>query len=308
MEIKEVTSLVTDKLEGWINAAIKMLPNLAIAIFVVVLFYFVARVVRSGIHKIDERTSGNAAIMKIIANMVFIGIVLLGLFAALSVMQLDKAVTSILAGAGIIGLALGFAFQETAANFLAGILMAFRKPIRLGDIVSSNDHMGTVEELNIRATVLRNFQGQYVIIPNKEVLYNPIINYSKNGERRMDLQIGVSYGDDLAKVKKITLDAVKDIEGLSSSKPVMLWFEEFGDSSINFTLALWLNDVAQAKFRTFKSDIVMSVKTAFDQNDIMIPFPIRTLDFGIKGGEKLEEMKIQMLNSENGNARLDKPE
>lgn len=294
IEIKETTTLITEKLAGWATTAIKMLPNIGIAILIIICFYFLAKLSRYAIRKIDEKTSGNRAIVKLLGNFVFAIVLILGLFAALSAVQLDKTVTSLLAGAGIIGLALGFAFQDTAANFIAGIIIALKRPIRLDDIVESNDEIGVVKELNLRSTILQNFQGQEIFIPNKSVLYNKIINYSTAQMRRLDLSVGVSYGDDLEKVKKITLDAVSDIPNLDTSKDTYLWFEEFGGSSINFTIALWMNDVNQAKFRTFKSDAIMAIKKAYDENDIMIPFPIRTLDFGIKGGEKLNEMKMHI--------------
>ncbi len=303
LQIKETTALFTEKLSNWITSGIKMLPNIAVAVLIVIVFYFLAKLARYAVRKIDQKTAGNTAIMKLFANAVFVAILLLGVFAALSAVQLDKTVTSLLAGAGIIGLALGFAFQDTAANFLAGIIMAFKKPIRLGDIIESNDEMGTVSEMNLRATILRNFQGQDIIIPNKSVLYNKIINYSKSGSRRLDLSVGISYGDDLDKVKEVTLNAVTDLNHLDKSKDTHLWFEEFGSSSINFTIAIWMNNENQANYRSFKSEAVMAIKKAFDENDIMIPFPIRTLDFGIKGGEKLSEMALSIAERNNSRER-----
>lgn len=155
--------------------------------------------------------------------------------------------------------------------------------------------------LNLPTTILRNFQGQAVYLPNKSVLYNTIENYSRFGERRLDLSVRVSYGDDLEKVKEITLKAMETVENIDCSKDINLWFEEFGDSSINFTLAVWMKNVNQVSCRTFKSDVVVAIKKAFDQNKIMIPFPIRTLDFGIKGGEKLSEMKMHIAGTSGEN-------
>lgn len=186
IEFKEMTHLITDKLSHWLTVGIKMLPNIGVAILMAIAFYFLARLGRYAVRKIDKHTAGDTPLIQLLGNIVYITILVLGLFAALSAVQLDKTVTSLLAGAGIIGLALGFAFQDTAANLLAGILLAVRRPIAVGDIVESNDEIGVVHELNLRATVLRNFQGQAVFLPNKSVLYNTIKNYSKFGERRLD--------------------------------------------------------------------------------------------------------------------------
>jgi small conductance mechanosensitive channel len=166
----------------------------------------------------------------------------------LSVLNLDKAVTSILAGAGILGLALAFAFQDIAANFMLGIFLLFRRPLAVGDIVSTNDHMGVVEEINLRDTMIRTFQGQRVIIPNKDVFQNTIENYTVLGKRRLDLGVGVSYGDDLRKVKEIAIKAAEKISVRSLTEEISLYYEEFGDSSINFSIRIWLNNTDQPTF------------------------------------------------------------
>ena len=240
----------------------------------------------------------NATLNNLFASLVYIFSLGVTAFVALSVLNLDKAVTSILAGAGIIGLALAFAFQDIAANFMSGIFLSIRRPLHTGDIVQIKDYMGKITEINLRDTVLRTFQGQMVIIPNKDVLQNPIENYSMLGKRRMDLTVGVSYGDDLEKVKNITLKAVKGIEGLTKEDEITFFFKEFADSSINFDIRLWVRTPEQPEFLKVRSEAVMRIKKAFDENDITIPFPIRTLDFGIKGGLSLNEVSIK--TGENG--------
>ena len=131
-----------------------------------------------------------------------------------------------------------------------------------------------------------------MIIPNKIVAQEPIKNYNKLAMRRVDLSCGVSYGDDLDKVRDITIAAIKEHVAYDTNRAVELYFNEFGDSSINYTLRFWLSDrkSGQADYLQAQSDAIMAIKRAYDSNDIMIPFPIRTLDFGIKGGEKLSEV------------------
>ncbi|MEO8666588.1 MAG: mechanosensitive ion channel family protein [Ignavibacteria bacterium] len=209
-------------------------------------------------------------------------------------LNLDKAVTSILAGAGIIGLALAFAFQDIASNFISGIFISFRKPLKVGDTVRIKSYMGKVQEVNLRDTIIMAYNGETVIIPNKDVFHNPIENFSTLGKRRLDLSIGISYSEDLEKVKQITLEAVKDIENLSSSDETTLFFNEFGDSSINFSLRIWVNSTEQHVYKKVGSDVIMKIKNAYDKNAIVIPFPIRTLDFGIKGGKSLNEMEVKI--------------
>jgi small conductance mechanosensitive channel len=217
-------------------------------------------------------------------------VLLVGLFGALSVLHLDKTVTSMLAGAGIIGLALGFAFQDIAANFLSGVVMAVQRPLRTGELVETSGHLGVVEHIDLRTTELRNMQGLQVIVPNKDIFQSALINYTRNGSRRVDLSVGTSYGDDLEKVERITIEAVQGIGDLVPDKEVELFFNEFGDSSINHEVRFWIEAKGNKHYNDMRSRAIKAIKAAYDREGIMIPFPIRTLDFGIKGGEKLDSM------------------
>lgn len=296
MDINKISNLITEKLTIWIEALIKLLPNIALAVVVMVLGFYVAKFIRKIAVKLINKVSNNVTLNNLFSSItyfIFLGIVI---FTVLSILQLDKAVTSILAGAGILGLALAFAFQDIASNFMSGIFISFRKPLKVGDIVEVKGYMGKVKEINLRDTVLETFQGKTVIIPNKEVFQNPIENYSYLKKRRFDLSVGVSYGDDLEKVQEITLNAVKDIDGLSKDDEIKLFFVEFGDSSINLSVRMWINTPEQSVYNSVGSEAIMKIKKAYDTNDIVIPFPIRTLDFGIKGGTTLNEMPISLLN------------
>jgi small conductance mechanosensitive channel len=113
------------------------------------------------------------------------------------------------------------------------------------------------------------------------------------GKRRIDLTIGISYGEDLEKVKKITMDCLAGMKGLSTIDDITFFYTEFGDSSINYVLRIWINSADQPEFLGAGSEAIMRIKKAYDENDITIPFPIRTLDFGIKGGVSLDEMTLK---------------
>jgi small-conductance mechanosensitive channel len=290
MNLEEGYKLVTDKLEAWVNTAIEMLPNLAAAVLVLIIFYFIASIIKKYAGKVLHKVTNNKTIVGLAQTVLGVAVIGAGLFIALGILNLDGTVTSLLAGAGIIGLALGFAFQDIAANFISGILLSVRHPFGIGDIIDSNDYYGTVQKLNLRNTVIKTPQGQIVYIPNKEVYENPFTNFTKNRERRVDLQCGVSYGDDLEKARKITLEAVESLEHINKDKGVEFFYEEFGGSSINYVVRFWVDFSTNPDFWSPRSEAIMAIKKAYDENDIMIPFPIRTLDFGIRGGEKLNSV------------------
>ncbi len=295
MDISNAYKLLSSKLEDWLEQLILILPNFIVSILIVIAFYFFARILRSIFYRLIQRVSHIETINRLIGTILFYIVLGIGVFIALSVLNLNRAVTSILAGAGIIGLALGFAFQDIAANFISGVMLSFKRPFERGHIIESQDFMGVVESINLRTTILNAFTGQRIMIPNKDIFQNPMTNYTVNNRRRVDLEVGVSYGDDLEKVKQITIDAVRSLEGLNEDEKVTLFYTGFGDSSINFTVRLWGKSTDQPSYLKLKSDAIMAIKAAYDNNDIMIPFPIRTLDFGIKGGEKLSEV-ISMNN------------
>ncbi len=301
LQIADAISLITDKVEAWIKQIITILPNLVIAIVVAVLFVLLAKLVRNLAEKLLDRVSNNRAVNDLLVTVIYAAVLIVGGFVALSVVGLHTVVTSLLAGVGIVGLALGFAFQDIAANFISGVLIAIGQPFRVGDLIKSGDYLGTVTNINLRTTTIRSFQGIDILIPNKDLFQEPVENYTNTPDRRIDLAVGVSYGDDLDKVKQLTLDAVNDLKSINTSKQVDLVYTEFGDSSINFSVRFWAKTARQPDFLQAQSDAIMAIKKVYDDNDITIPFPIRTLDFGIKGGEKLSEMKLLHENGSNDN-------
>lgn len=288
--ISTAFGLLTEKLGGWLEQAILITPNLAVALLVMVLAALLGMAAYRLSKRILSRFLKNLSLVRFLSTLIRLCVILAGAIVALNVLQLEKAVLSVLTGVGILGIALGFAFQDMAANFISGIALVLRddKPFKVGDVVEAGEHIGVIHEINLRATTIETFQGQHVFLPNKQLFQEPVINYSFLGKRRIDLEVGVSYGDDLEKVERVTLDAVREI-GTLADEPVKLYYSEFGDSSINFVVMFWIRFVGQADFLAARSNAIKAIKVAYDHEDITIPFPIRTLDFGIKGGTRLSE-------------------
>jgi small conductance mechanosensitive channel len=307
MDLSATFADLVAKMQGWVEDLILLIPNFIGAVLIVLAAGFAARLARRAVRGVLDRTSSYEQVNHLLATIVYVIVLAVGIFIALGVLDLDKAVTSLLAGAGIIGLALGFAFQDLAANFIAGILLSIRRPFVVGDIIETSDYMGTVVEVNLRSTRVRTFQGPIAIIPNSQVFQNPVETYS-TGERRVDLGCGVAYGDDLVKARQLALDAVKGLDMVDPNRPVDLYFNEFGDSSINFTLRFWLSFQKQTDFLHAQSEAIIAVKKAFDDNGITIPFPIRTLDFGVVGGERLDEvLPRRFYEGDGGTGQLSAP-
>lgn len=289
---------LTDKLKGWLNTAIINLPDLILAAIVLIVGIFLTRRIRSYFLKLIGRFSKQITVNRLLANLAtaifFLGI----LFIVLSILGLDTALTTLLGTAGVAGLAVGLALQDPIVNLFSGVMMTARTFFKIGDLVETNGFTGIIEKISLRSTVLKTFQGQEVVLPNKDVYQNPLKNYSVSGERRVDLSCGVSYGDDLKVVKEVAVQAIESVVERNEQKPVEFFYTDFGDSSINFNLRFWLRHTSQKTYLQAQSESIMALKLAFDKNDITIPFPIRTLDFGIKGGENLKGMLSETTKNE----------
>lgn len=293
MSLDEAIQLISEKLHVWLKEIIKLLPNLMLATLILVVGLFIAKWIRNLARKIFAKYSPTNTLAGLAVNFVYLLSIGIVVFTALKILHLDDTITTLLAGAGIIGLALAFAFQNIAANFISGIFLSFRKPFQVGDIIKISDYMGKVDEIKLRDTSILTFQGQVVTIPNSEVFQNPIENYSRLGKRRVDLKSGVSQGDDLEKAREVALKAVEGIEGIIEGE-TSFYFDGLGESTINFSLRIWVATGKQGNHLQVKNDAIMRIKEAFEKNGISLPFPIRTLDFGMKGGKTLSDMEIHI--------------
>ncbi len=295
MDLNKAYQLISHKIITWINDFVRLLPNILVSALLLVIGIFVAKLIRKIASSLIEKVSDNRALNNLFTSVIYIFVIAITVFTVLSILNLDTVVTSVLTGAGIIGLGLAFAFQDIASNFISGIFISFRRPLRVGHIVKVKDYMGKVEEINLRDTILRTFQGQMVIIPNKDVFQNPIENFSLLGKRRLDLNIGVSYGEDLEQVKQVTFEALKGMNHLAADDETTMFYQEFGGSTINFMLRLWIDSPEQATYLSAGSEAIMRLKKAYDKNSIMLPFPTTTLDFGVKGGLPLADVPLQII-------------
>lgn len=291
-QVKGPIQTVVQKLESWIDTFISMLPNMAVTLLLLIIFLLLAKYGSKLFRKLFHKASENEALGNLFSTIVYGVILSIGLFIMLGVLGLDRALTSILAGIGVIGLALGFAFQDIAANFVSGVILAFRRPFKIGEIIQIDDIMGRVTRTGLRDTAVETFQGQEVYIPNKDFLQRAFHNFSVLGKRRIDIVVGVSYADDLDKVEEVVLSTIKNLDGVIDKDVMVLDYCEFDSSSVNFNIRFWIKYPGEHSYFTMKSNAIKAIRSAFNEHDITIPFPIRTLDFGIKGGQKLSQMDL----------------
>ena len=276
-EFKTSYSTVIEKLEHWFELFVSNLPNLIVALLVFVLTYLISGWVRRQLKRILRNRVEQDSMRSLIATVCAIVVVVLGLFIALSVLNLDTVVKSLLAGAGVAGLAIGLALQTTLSNTFSGVYLSVREILNIGDWVETNGFQGTIQEVNLRNTTLLEPDNNLVVIPNKLVVEKPFKNFGLTEQIRVILKCGVGYESDLDFVEEVCKDAIKDNFHRDESKEIEFHYLEFGDSSINFQVRFWIDANSKLSILEARSKAIKVVKKAFDKEGINIPFPIRTV-------------------------------
>ncbi len=278
--VEDSVSKLWDKLDGWLDAIILKLPNIAMAILVMVLFYFIARGVRNLLRRLLLHRISQVSIQNIIAKVVFLIVILIGFFIALGVLELDKVLTSILAGAGVIGLAVGLALQGTLSNTFGGLILSFMPRLNIDDYIETEGTSGFVSEISLRNIVIRRPDNNYVIVPNSKFVEGSFVNYSVSDRSRISVTCGVGYESNLQEVEDLVVKVIAENFNQKDGEEVEFFFTEFGDSSINFMTRFWIDMVKSKQEHAARHKAVKVIKSHFDAKGINIPFPIRTLDFG----------------------------
>ncbi|WP_299129057.1 mechanosensitive ion channel family protein [uncultured Winogradskyella sp.] len=281
MEQKFENALVKmwDKLDGWFNSFIANLPNLILAILVFVIAILLSRYIKKLVYKLSSKSSLQQSMKQLLSQIVSIIVILFGLFLVLGILNLGKALNTILAGAGVAGLAVGLALQGALTNTYSGIILSYVKQIKFGDWIETNDYEGEIVDIDLRVVTIKQVDNNLVYIPNKLVVENPIKNYSTTAQSRVILKCGVGYGSDLEKVRSLIKQTiVENFEAVAEKDDILFLYREFGDSAINFETRFWINSTSALEVAKAKTEAMILIKKAFDASGINIPFPIRTLD------------------------------
>jgi small-conductance mechanosensitive channel len=243
---------------AWARAGLIVIVACVVA---VALRRVIARAIGRGDEE-DDASGGAVIVGRIAGYVVMVG----GLVYALA--ALDVKLGPLLGAIGIGGIALAFALQDMIENLIAGVMLQTRRPFRRGHLVRTGLLEGKVEDVNMRVTVLRTFDGERVLVPNASVLKNPIINYSQRGARRTTLMLGLGHDTDLVKTKEILVDAVAGADGVRSQPEPAAWVEQFGPATINVSVRFWHAPDAVLSVRDAAA---VAIKQALDDAGIELP-------------------------------------
>ncbi|QDJ13339.1 mechanosensitive ion channel protein MscS [Mergibacter septicus] len=287
-----------DLVEKWSDIIFIYLIKIVLAALVIAVTYYFGKKIRY-LYEVKSKNyfAERHHLNKFIAFCLSFSFMIVGYFIAIHILGLEGLLTQLLASAGVIGIVIGFATKETTANFFSGILINIQVPFKVGDWVTINGQYGQVKQIGSLLTIIMTVEGQNVYIPNQLIYTGNVVNYSSSGKRMAIVSTGVSYGDDLDKVKKVVMDCVPQIEGvITESEDELflprLFFTNIGSSTYNFELRIWINFESHNQYMKAINDGIVLLKKRFEEEDICIAYEVTTLDFGVKGGVNLYDKPI----------------
>ena len=238
----------------------------ALAIFLV--GKFVVRLVVGAIATIMQKQEVDKTLETFICNLVRTALMIVVVIAAIGAIGIQT--TSFIAIFGAAGLAVGLALQGSLSNFASGVLIVLFRPYRVGDWVEAAGISGSVEQVQILTTILKTGDNKQIIVPNSQIMDSIITNYSANDTRRVDMVVGVSYGDDLDKVRKTLEDLLANEDRILPEPAPTIAVSALADSSVNFVVRPW---VKTSDYWGVMFDMTEAIKKRFDKEGISFPFP-----------------------------------
>ena len=269
--VEEVSESARKMVEGFLEA----IPRVGVALVIILLGYLLSRLLRAVLHSWFKRkqTPSFARVMSKLAGWTLFGVAALSATAAAfpSVKPVD-----LLAGLGFFSVAVGFAFQDILENTLSGVLLLFRQPFESGDQIEVQGQSGTVEAITIRETRMKTFDGQLVVIPNRDVYKNVIRVQTHYDDRRLTFITGVAYENDAREACAVIEEALRSVEGVADQPPCEALVTDLGVSTVNIEARFWAGP-AQHASRLVLDEAIKTVKTALEKAGVEMPADIIAL-------------------------------
>ena len=199
-------------------------------------------------------------------------VIVIGFFIAVAVIFPGVTAGSLIAGLGIGSVALGFAFKDVLQNFFAGFLILLYRPFHIGDQIKIKDFEGMVEDISVRATNIKTYDGERVVMPNSELYMNAVLVKTAYSSRRTKFIVGIGYGDSIEEARETIMDVLKNTEGVLTDPAPDVNVVELADNSVNLKVLFWTDSV-QSKVRKTSDRVVTGIKNALDSKGIDMPFP-----------------------------------
>ncbi|MBA3900512.1 MAG: mechanosensitive ion channel [Bacteroidetes bacterium] len=263
-----------DTIEKFTNQAIELafliVPKALLALITYFIGAFIIKVIVKSLKKVFTKYDIEASLAIFLSSFIRVFLYVMLFLAIAQTVGIEA--TSFLAVLGAAGLAVGLALQGSLSNFAGGVLILIFKPFKVGDIIDAQSTLGTVESIDILYTKIRNFDNRMVVIPNGSLANSNIVNLTEMPTRRVEMNVGVAYGTDLKKTRKVLLDIFSKDERILKEPAPVVYFSSFGDSSLDLSIRCW---TITADLWPVYWDNMEAIKEALEEHKIEVPFPQR---------------------------------
>ena len=254
-------------LEALREILISFFLNLLAALVIIVISLYLARILSNIVRRMLDHRKIPLGVVQLFSQLTYWAIIVSGAILAL---QRFFNITAFIAGLGIAGLTVGLALQDVMKNFVAGVILLVQQPFRVGETIGIKGFDGTITAIDLRATEMRATDGRLVILPNSDVLVNPIINYSRTNQRQVELSLNLPLTSEPDTVKQILTDAGKDIVGFLYKPEPAVVFVNLTNSAMEVKLSFWV-DVKKNDIGRVKEAVLLKIKSAFSEEGIELP-------------------------------------
>jgi small conductance mechanosensitive channel len=260
------------------NSIVGALPFLVFALFVLAVAWVVSRIATALARRALSKRTVAPLLREVIAKVVGGIVMTIGLYVVFRIAGLTAVALSVVGGTGLLGLILGIAFRDITENFLASVFLSLQPPVQAGDLLSINEHVGYVERLTNRVTVLMSLEGNHIQIPNSTVYRATICNYTSSATRRIDFTVGIGYDDAISEAQTVAMSVLTAHPAVLAEPEPWVLVESLGAATVNLRLYFWL-DGTEHSWLKVKSSVIRLVKRAFQGANISMPDEARELVF-----------------------------
>lgn len=257
---------------------IERVPYLVAAIIVMLIFWLLSKVFKKVVIKLLGKQRNHKNLIKVFQRVGAALIFFIGFMIAMVVAIPGFTPAKLIGALGIGSVAIGFAFKDIFQNLLSGILLLLSEPFRIGDQIVSGSFEGTVEDIKIRATTIRTYDGRQVVIPNSDLYTSALTVNTAYKQRRLQLAVGIGYADDIEQAKAQIIQALTRADTVSTLAAPSVIATNLGDSTVDLIVRWFIEDGTQANKVASIDQVLIEVKKALDSAGIDMPFPVRTLD------------------------------
>lgn len=249
--LKEISVEIAQQFSSYYQGFIELAPKLMVALLVLIIFYLISRILRPWVKRRLNNRLDDTILADFFSGVLHFTFVTIGLLIGIQIIGLGALVVGIFSGAGVAAIVIGFAFKDIGENFIAGIIMAFNRPFKTGDMIQLDDQRGRVRRMSIRETHIKTADGKDVFIPNASILKGNLINYTMDGALRYEGVIGVDYGSDVDRCLKIIESTLNEIEGVLPSPSASANILNYSASGLDIQFTFWI-DIFVLDSRRFK--------------------------------------------------------